>query len=321
MQPSDEAELRGFLRAFGGRGVHLVCAAGPEGVAAAAVVGKALARAHIERRGLTVLSYGERMGSPPVRAWLADAPALVLVGLHVDRTLGEVPQLSITTGRREPLAERAFRLGEMLAPLGDASWCAAVGLVGRAEPHALVERARAHHAYANLAAIANLLDAAGRGPQPARESLAAAELLTAAPAPRRFLAGEEADALRHTEQLVHAELARATRLRPRPGFGVVVIEYDSACRLEDRVAERWRGLRPGTVVLVANHGAAAGLVAVAARAAVPEALDRLRGTLGDEGTTLLDGETWAQLRQRLGVAPAPGEADSDGAFELSALPN
>ncbi|HEX6837201.1 MAG TPA: hypothetical protein VF334_11545, partial [Polyangia bacterium] len=103
--------------------------------------------------------------------------------------------------------------------------------------------------------------------------------------------------------------------------GVVVVEYDSACRLEDLVAARWRGLRPGTVVLVANHGAVDGMVAVTARAAVREALDRLRYALDDEGTTLIDPETWAQLLQRLGVAPAPPERLAAGAFELSALLN
>jgi hypothetical protein len=127
--------------------------------------------------------------------------------------------------------------------------------------------------------------------------------------------------LRRTQLVVHSELARATRVRPRPGFGVVVVEYESACHLEDLVAERWRGLRAGTVVLVANHGAVDGMVAVTARAAVREALDRLRYALSDEGTTLLDPATWEQLRQRLGVAPAAIERIGDGAFELSALPN
>ncbi|MCU1278686.1 MAG: hypothetical protein JWM53_2232, partial [bacterium] len=103
---------------------------------------------------------------------------------------------------------------------------------------------------------------------------------------------------------------------------VVVVEYDSACHLEDLVAERWRGLRPGTVVLVANHGAADGVVAISARAAVPEALDRLRATLGDEGSTLLDSHAWSSLRDRLGVAATPIERlGDDRVFELSALPN
>jgi hypothetical protein len=131
--------------------------------------------------------------------------------------------------------------------------------------------------------------------------------------------------LRRTQALVQAELARAARIRPRAGFGVVVVEYESACRLEDLVAARWRGLRPGTAVLVANHGAVDGQVAVTARAAVPEALDRLRATLCDEGTTLLDPVTWSQLLVRLGVAPAPIERTGDGVFELAAaaasLPN
>jgi hypothetical protein len=321
VQHEDEAELSAFLRAVADRGVHIVCAAGPEALAAAALLGKAFARARVKQVGATVLGCGERIDSAAVRDWLADAPALVLVGLRVRRAVGAMPQLWIDGEEGEPLAARAFRLGESVALLGDVTWCAALGLVGCAEPHVLVERALARHARADLDAVAGLLDAAARGPEPARESLNALEMLLAAPEPRRFLASVPAEMLRRTQLIVRAELARATRVRPRPGFGVVVVEYDSACHLEDLVAERWRGLRAGTVVLVANHGVADGMVAVTARAAVHEAIDRLRYILSDEGTTLLDPDTWTQLLQRLGVAPAPIERIGDGAFELSALPN
>ncbi|HEX6836520.1 MAG TPA: hypothetical protein VF334_08095 [Polyangia bacterium] len=307
------------------RGVHIVCAAGPEGVAAAALLGKALGRAGIRQSGTTVIGIGETLDSAAVRDWLADAAALVVVGFGGRRARVGAPQWSLDAADGEPLAARAFAAGQTLVQLGDATWCAAVGLVGRAEPHVLVERALGRHARGEFEAIAALLDAAARGPEPALESLNAVEMLTAAPDPRRFLASVPAEVLRQTQALVAAEVARATRVRPRPGFGVVVVEYDSTCRIEDVVAERWRGLRPGTVVLVANHGAVAGAVAVTARAAIREAVDdcfgRLRYALDDEGTTLLDPDTWAQLKQRLGVPPSPVERDPSGAFPLSALPN
>jgi hypothetical protein len=300
-------------------GVHLVCAAGPEGVAAAALFAKAFKRARVLHVGTTVLGIGERIETPRVRAWLADAPSLLLVGLRA-RADSHVPLLSVVGDEDEPLAARAFRLSESLAMLGDVTWCAAAALIGRSEPHVLVERALGRHAHGDLEELGSLLDAGERGPEPSQESLAALEMLAAAPDPRRFLASVAAESLRRTRVLVHAELARATRIVPRPGFGVVVVEYDSACRLEDRVAERWRGLRPGTVVLVANHGLAGGLVAVTARAAVREALDRLRYALDEEGTTLLDPVTWTALRRRLGVAP-PADVEQGGNVALSALPN
>jgi hypothetical protein len=312
--------LAQLVAAASARGVHIVCDAGPEGIAATALFEKAFKRAKVKHAGTTVLGCGERVDSAAVQEWLGDAPALLLVGLRGRRALVDAPQLSVDADG-EPLTARAFALAETLAPLGDATWCAAVGLVGHAEPHALVERALARHTRDDLVAIAGLLDAAARGPEPALESLSAAEMLAAAPDPHRFLDSVPAEVLRRTQALVRAELARATRVRPRPGFGVVVVEYESACRLEDLVAARWRGLRPGTVVLVANHGAVEGMVAVTARAAVREALDRLRYALDDEGTTLIDPETWAQLLQRLGVAPAPPEPLAAGAFELSALLN
>jgi hypothetical protein len=323
VHPDDEAELKQFARTVAAAGVHIVCASHPEAVAATALLGKALRRARIAIAGMTVLSYGERLDSPRLHAWLASAPALLFVGVGMMRVGGaELPQLRVNGSDGEPLATRAFRLGETLAQLGDASWCAAVGLVGRPLSHVLVERALGRHTRAELAEVRALLDAAARGPDPAVESLNAAEMLIVAPDPRRFLASVPAEVLRHTQALVRAELARTTRLRPRPGFGVVVVEYESACHLEDLVAERWRGLRPGTVVLVANHGAADGMVAITARSAVPEALDRLRSALGEEGTTLLDRETWAELLERLGVAPAPAnERAGQSARELSALLN
>jgi hypothetical protein len=167
----------------------------------------------------------------------------------------------------------------------------------------LIERALGRHTRVDLAHIAELLDAGARGPDPACESLMALEMLSAATDPRRFLESVPGQLLARTQSLVRAELNRAARIRPRPGFGAVVVEYESRCYLEDLVAARWRGLRPGTAVLVANWGGVDNMVAVTARSAAPEALDRLRGTLGDEGRALLSPEAWEELRARLGVAP------------------
>src|SRR5207302_2936739 len=128
-----------------------------------------------------------------------------------------------------------------LAHMGDATWCAAVGLVDSEVPHALVERALGRHARRDLLHIAALLDAGARGPDPASESLLALEMLAAAVDPRRFLESIPAQLLMRTHALVRAELMRAARIRPRPGFGAVVVEYESRCYLEDLVAARWRG--------------------------------------------------------------------------------
>jgi hypothetical protein len=292
------------MRAVADIGVHIVCAAGPAGVAAGAVLARALRRADVYIAGLTIISYGERVESPAWRGWLADAPSLLLVGLDVKRPLfGDKPQLQVDAAPGEPLAARAYRLAETLAPLGDATWCAAVGLIDDDVPHVLIERALGRHTRVDLVHIAELLDAGARGPDPACESLMALEMLSAATDPRRFLESVPGQLLARTQSLVRSELNRAARIRPRPGFGAVVVEYESRCYLEDLVAARWRGLRPGTAVLVANWGGVDNMVAVTARSAAPEALDRLRGTLGDEGRALLSPEAWEELRARLGVAP------------------
>ncbi len=302
------------MRAVAGSGVHVVVAGGAAELAAGALVLKAMQRAAIRLDGVSVIGWGEALSGPALRTWLQGAPALVVVGgRSAQPLLAEVPQLTLcddpASNEGEPLSARAFRLGETLASLADAAWCAAVGLAAAvaevAPPHALVERALARHSRAELTHVAELLDGATRGPEPAREMLAALEMLAAAPDPRRFLDSEPGQLLTRNSALVRQQAALACKLSPRAGFGVIVVEYDSPCRIEDLVARRWRGLRPGTAVLVANHGGVAGQVAVTARAALPEALERLHSVVGDAGHALLAPSAWNQLLSRLGVAAAP----------------
>jgi hypothetical protein len=286
VHPKDEVELLGFLRAATG-GVHIVCATGTQSVAAASVVAKAIRRAGVGLSGLTAVGLGERPDSPTARAWLHDAPSLLRIGLGVDGTL----QLSIDGDAGEPLAARAFRLAQTITHVGDASWCAAVGLIRCAPSHFLVERAIGRCARVELEHIAELIDGAARAPEPAALSLMTVEMLADAVDPRRFLASVPAAYLRHAHTQVRAELQRVARIRPRPGLCALVVEYDSECRVEDLVAACWRGLRPGTSVLVANHGAVAGKVCVF-----------------DGETTLVDRDAWAERLERLGVGPSRATA-------------
>jgi hypothetical protein len=311
----DEIELSGFMRAVADTGVHVVVAGGAAELAAGALLLKAMQRATIRVDGVSVIGWGEQLSGPMLRRWLAGSRALLVVGADSARPLfDDVPQLTIAhdpAAGGEPLAARAFRLGETLAPLGDAAWCAAAGLGAavddRAPPHALVERALGRHSRDELLQLGELLDGATRGPEPAREMLSALEMLAAAPDVRRFLDSEPGQLLIRNLALVRQQTARASRLSPRAGLGVLVVEYDSPCRIEDLVAQRWRGLRPGVAVLVANHGGVAGQVAVTARAALPEALERLHSVVGDDGHALLPPAEWSQLLSRLGVTAAPIE--------------
>lgn len=289
MPPEDEVELLELLRAADAAGVHLVCAAGPAAVAAAAIVSRALARAGRKLAGLTVLGYGEPADSPVTRRWLAGAPALLRIGLGDGPPLLDgARELAIDGARGEPLAARAFRMAAAVTQVGDACWCAAVGLI-RAEPsHVLVERAIARCARVELEHIAELLDGAARSPEPAALSLMAAEMLASASEPRGFLASVQAGYLQRAHAHVRAELARVARVRPRPGFCSLVVEYESDCRVEDLVAACWRGLRPGTSVLVANHGAVDGGISVFA----------------DGAMTVVARDEWAARRERLGVETA-----------------
>lgn len=305
------------MRAVAESGVHLVVAGGAAELAAGALVLKAMQRADVRLDGVSVIGWGEELSGAALKSWLAGAPALVVVGGRAAQPLlADVPQLTIFADAAnddgEPLVARAFRLGETLTPLADATWCAAAGLAAAvddvAPPHALVERALARHSRDELLQLADLLDSATRGPEPAREMLAALEMLAAAPDLRRFIDSEPGRLLVRNAALVRQQAALACRLAPRAGFGVLVVEYDSPCRIEDLVAQRWRGLRPGTVVIVANHGGVAGHVAVTARAALPEALERLHSVVGEAGHALLAPMQWNQLLARLGVVNAPVEA-------------
>jgi hypothetical protein len=303
------------MRAVAETGVHLVVAGRAAELAAGALLAKAMQRGGIRVAGVSVIGWGEQLRGPVLRRWLAGARSLLVVGGRSALPLLDgVPQLTVhddPATKGEPLSARAFRLGETLASLGDATWCAAAGLGAAvdelAPPHELVERALARHGRDELSQLTELLDGATRGPEPAREMLSALEMLTAAPDPRRFIDSEPGQLLVRNLALVRQQTARAAHLRPRGGFGVLVVEYDSPCRIEDLVAQRWRGLRPGTAVLVANHGGVAGRVAITARAALPEALERLHSVVGDEGHALLAPADWSQLLSRLGVEAAPIE--------------
>jgi hypothetical protein len=200
---------------------------------------------------------------------------------------------------------RALRLASALGDCEGLAWVAALGLMHDHRAHPIVTRATAQHRRADLLHVSDLLDAAGRSPMPGMMSVMAMELLMAAPDPARFLAAEPCDLLRKCQAIVAAELSQAARVHPRAGHAaVLVVEYDSACRIEDWVAARWRGLKAGTVVLVANHGWVEGRVAVVARCASPEALAQLCLPLGAGDAALLSLGAWADLLARLGVPPA-----------------
>jgi hypothetical protein len=316
----DEIELLGFARATAARGVQLVTAGDQASLAAAAVLGKALKRVGVPLTGLTVASAATRLDDAEALAAMREAAALLVVGGAVPGQLliEGVRQFSVAAAAGEPICAVALRLAETIAN-ADAGWVAALGLLDHRRPHAITQQALTRHTRDDLQRVVDLLDAAGRSPMPGMMCVMALELLIVAPDPRRFLAAEPSDLLRKCQAIVAGELVRAAHLRPRPGHAAVVIEYDSACRVEDLVAQRWRGLRPGTAVIVANHGWVEGRVAVVARSASPDALEPLRPTLGDAGEALLSLPAWADLLARLGVPPAPIVATAEPALDFAEL--
>jgi hypothetical protein len=261
--------------------------------------------------GVGVVGFAQRADGAATRAWLSAAKAVVVIGARVEHgPTDRRPLLRLDADEDEPLAARAFRIGERLAALDDAIWLAAIGLPWLSAPepsHPLIEQAFARHRRGELVILQALLEAAIRGPDAGATALFAIEQLTAARDPAALRASPAGQLLARTADFVRAEAVRASHLRPRAGGGVLVVEYDSPCRVEDLVAERWRRLRAGTVVLAANHGVVADRVCVAARAATSEALDPLRPLLDEHDQALMTPEAWAQLLARLDVPAAPPE--------------
>jgi hypothetical protein len=318
--PPDEIELLGLTRAVASLGgVHLLAYGDPTGLAGAALLLRALRRSELPLAALGVWSRGMGTDSPGLQRWLNAARGLIVVGgpeSDVQR-LGradDLPRLVINESADEPLSARAFRLGERLALLADAVWVAAVGLPRAAwgvPAHALIERALARHSRDELARVNELLEAAGRGPHAAGTSLLAIEQLATTADPRVLLGSRAGHLLHANAQIVHAETARAGATRPIAASGgrLLVIEYVSPCRIEELVAARWRGLRPGTAIIVAGHHPTRGEVTLVARAAAPEALEPLglyAPGLAAGGCAVLSAADWSRLRARLGIfAPAP----------------
>ena len=165
------ATFREFLEAAGDDGVHIVCAAGPESIAAGGAAGQGAAPRRAQATSAPPSSASASASTRRRRATGSPTSRrCCVVGLRGARAGVAAPEHAIDAGSDgEPLVARAFALAETVAPLGDATWCAAIGLVDRVEPHVLVERALARATSApTSSSIAALLDAAARGPEPAR---------------------------------------------------------------------------------------------------------------------------------------------------------
>jgi hypothetical protein len=332
--PSDEIELLGLTRAVASvGGVHLLAYGDAAGLAATALLLRALRRSDTSVAALGAWSRGHGTETPGLRRWLRVARGLIVVGgptAEVQR-LGradDLPRLVVAASDDETLTERAFRLGERLVLLADATWVAAAGMPRAAwgvPAHALIERTLARHTRDDVVAVSELLEAAGRGPHAAGTSLLAVEQLATASDPRQLLGSRAGQLLRANAQIVHAEAARAAATRPIAATGgqLLVVEYASPCRIEELVAERWRGLRPGTAVLVAGHHPTDGQVTLLARAAAPEALERLdlfAPGLAAGGTACLSAGDWLHLRARLGLTAPPPALDEPIAMPPSIGP-
>ena len=251
--------------------------------------------------------------------WLADAPALLLVGLRVRRSVGDMPQLC-DRRRRARAAERA-----RLPPRRNPGHARRRHLVRRARPASAAPsrtcsssaRCRATRR-AELATIAELLDAAARGPEPApRVAQRRSRCWWPRPSRAAFRQRARRGACAARQRIVRAELARATRVRPRARLR----------RRRRRVRQRLPPRRSGRRALARparRHRRARrqprrrrrhGRRHRARRRARGARSPALRA-VGDEGTTLLDPDTWAAAAPAARRRAAAIERIDDGAVRV-----
>jgi len=262
-----------------------------DGLSAAAILGRALARA--DRRTRTrILGRGENPWSPEMAAELRDDPAggllvadlglrgaevragtpTVILDHHVPT--GTPPESTVITGHgREPTPTTsllAYWAAGGIAPAEDLLWLAAIGIVGDMEEKSgFPEMAAAAKQYGVTAIrdAVSLINAPRR--TGAGDHAPALALLMRCDGAKELLSGThpETAALLAAKAEVKRALDEAKRVPPRVQGEVAIIKLHSDCQVHPLVAQSWRGRLADKVVLAANTGYRPGWVHFAARSA------------------------------------------------------
>lgn len=289
------APFRAFADRFApGRPVAVLCHSDCDGLAAGAILAKALERAG-HRVAVEVTGKGGSAWAPEVAPRLAaHGPQALIVadlGCRAEPVLPGVPTLFVDHHRPEGVppgavlvtgygtdptptsGQLAWECGGLLADVSDLDWIAAISVLsdlGDSAPFALLADVRKNHKITHLRDATALLNAARRSAT--GDAAPALRLLMTATGPKDVLTGgrPETEQLRAAKAQVSAAFTEAKRQPPRvsKASNVALIRVHSPCQVHPMVVQIWRTRLDKNIVMVANSGYVPGQVNFTVRSAL-----------------------------------------------------
>lgn len=274
-----------------GRPMAVLCHSDADGLAAGAILARALRRAgHAVAAEAT--GKGEDAWAPAVAGRLArHSPQALLVAdlgsrdrpvldgvptllLDHHRPDGVPPGATLVSGYgRDPTPTSgllAYRAAGAVADVADLLWIAAISLLsdlGDDPPFAELGEARRRYMITPLREATSLLNAPRRSAS--GDATPALRLLLEADGPRAITRGDSPDALalRATKAEAGAAFAEAKRAAPVVVGDVALIRLHTPCQVHPLVARTWGDRLPKSIVIAANSGYLPGRVNFAVRSA------------------------------------------------------
>lgn len=285
---------RAFLRSAARGRTVLACDRDVDGLSAAVLVRRALARLGASAAMVLPASKGEHVHRDALRARIrALSPESLVVldmGSRGEPILPGLPTLLIDHHQpsgfppgavvvsgygHEPVASTSLLALELVRPLVPADDLAWLGLLGTVadlgSPAAFPSLAAVagRHGRGAVAESVALLNAARRAED--HDVALALEVLERAPGPEAIAQGAIAgvEGLRRARVAVQAELGRWARTPPRVRGRFAVFRISSRAQIHPLLAVRWKGRLKKQIVLVANDGYIPGRVNFAMRTQLP----------------------------------------------------
>lgn len=322
----------------------IVCHSDVDGLAAAAITARTLARLGF-RAAVHVTRIGETAWHPSLRARLKAARNAGLVVLDqgsrpeplldncptllIDhhRPEGVPPDASLITGYYDDPVPTSGLLAYWccgaVAETSDLKWIAALSILGehgKTDRFPLLREAQLRYGAAALRDASTLLKTARRSA--AGYVRPALSLLLRADGPAALVQGASTEArrLHAARQEVNAAFAECKKAVPQFSAMAALVRVSSPCQVHPLLAQMWRRQLPSHLVICANTGLRPGEVHACIRGpddvcvadffrerGLPAAADALRRCSDPEGALVITFPEWREMASRLGFEGAAAD--------------
>lgn len=316
----------------------ILCHSDADGVAAGAILYRALQRLDFANLTMLVTGKGANAYTPQTRERVADTKPAALFVLDLGclqdpvvpgvptcfidhhRPLGVPPEgVLISSYTWRPIPNSAllvYWLCAEIIPCEDLLWIAAIGTLsdlGDKAPFSVIAQAKKVYKAKWLHEATSLVNAGRRSSSGDAET--ALRAILAAQHPREIVEGASPEARKLAEYRAEVTTALEEGKKAAPKFSsqVALVRVHSPCQIHPLIAQIWRTRLPKYIVLVGNEGYLPGYVAFSMRTATDvNLLDLLSGVevdvaegyfgYGHDQATggVLPTASWNQLLQHLG---------------------